>query len=145
MSSSFVRMSTMVLVGGLWVVLAAATAKAQPNSAGWQAAQAHATAQRTINHAMQQHWHSQQVMQTARDHQNFSSRHGGGGGQTLLHPPAAAPAWQPGDQFRSDDLALEYERLSRVDYRSLSPIERGQYKAACRKFRLAVNHGYVYR
>lgn len=142
-SSFFARLSLTILASGTYGLITAATALAQPNSASWQSAQAHAAAQQTMNHTMQQHWHNQQVMQTAREHQNFSSRNGGGGQQ--FQQAAIPQVWQPGDQIRSDNLTLEFERLSNVDYRSLSPIERGQYKAACRKFRLAVNHGYVYR
>lgn len=141
----FVQSSFLALVGGIYLLCAHNSAQAQPNSPGWQAMQSHMAAQQATNHSMQQHWHSQQVMQTSRDSQNNRSSNGAAG-QGFQQPDIAAQlVWQPGDRFSSDDLQLEYERLSNVDYGALSPIERGQYKAACRKFRLAVRHGYVYR
>jgi hypothetical protein len=143
MNRLFVRMSLFVIGCEGYLLVVSGSAQAQPNSAGGQAAQAHATAQQATNHAMQQHWHDQRVMETSRQLQDFSS--GQGGGQRFHQPGAGLQVWRPGDRFRSDDLALEFDRLANVDYRSLSPAERGQFKAACRKFRLAVNHGYVYR
>jgi GTPase involved in cell partitioning and DNA repair len=144
--SWFIHMSLGAVVWGACLLCLQDNALAQPGSAGWQAMQAHQAAQQATNHAMQQHWHSQRAQQTARDLQNYSSGQGGGGGWHFQQQAAEVPqVWQPGDRFQSDDLALQYERLSNVDYRSLSPAERGQYKAACRKFRLAVRHGYIYR
>jgi hypothetical protein len=104
---------------------------------------------------MQMHYQNQRAMESARDQMN--SRSGGNGGGNAgagfnaggangwANGRGAAGVWQPGERFTSSDLALQYERLSAVDYHSLSPVERGQYKAACRKFRLATRHGYVYR